>query len=186
MRRLWAAGVVVAALGAAADADAQVSLASLTGQATVHVGVANGRDGRGSTLSIGGSMAAIEARGWGAEVDAGVASDNDGRDGGLDVQSYMVNLVGMLPSGRVQPYGTVGAGILRIRACLDTCARTEAWTDWGFSAGGGVQVPLLPSFAVRGEARYFTALGDHPDTARPRDYRFWRISVGGTFLWSID
>jgi opacity protein-like surface antigen len=185
MRRVAARLFFMVGLCAVAGtAEAQMSLAPFSGQVTGHLGVAAGRDGRGSTPSIGASLAVIEANGFGAEFDAGLASDDDGRGGGLDVQSYMLNAMAMWPRGRVRPFGTLGAGVLRIRACVAGCATTEAWTDWGWSGGAGVHVPVSPLFAVRGEARYFTALGDNPNQARPRGYGFWRVAVGATFIWS--
>ena len=69
------------ALGAARPAAAQISLGPVNGIFTAHVGSAIGRDGTGSTLSAGGSVAVIEQSGWGAEFDAGFASDDRGHSG---------------------------------------------------------------------------------------------------------
>ena len=181
MAALLAAGVLLAPRPAAA----QLSLAPFTGLATGHIGAASGNDGRGSTLSLGGSVAVIEDSGWGAEFDFGYADDDNGRSGGLDAQSYMLNLIGMWPTGRLRPFVTAGAGGIRARSCVQACTGTTAWTDWGLTGGGGLQYQLNGLAALRGDVRYFTAPGDHPDPNRPDGFSFWRISVGATFVWSI-
>jgi hypothetical protein len=171
--------------GAAGPAAAQIGLGPVNGIFTAHVGSAIGRDGTGSTLSAGGSVAVIEQSGWGAEFDAGFASDDRGRTGGLDVQSYVLNVIGMWPRGRVRPFAVGGGGAIRARSCVNACAATEAWTDWALSGGGGVQYLLNEVFGLRGEARYFSMTGRHPDPSR-ESIRFWRIAVGGTFQWVAD
>lgn len=65
-------------------ADAQPSLGPISGVLTGHIGTATGHDGAGTTLSLGGSVAVVEQTGWGAEFDAGFASDDGGRTGGLN------------------------------------------------------------------------------------------------------
>ena len=183
-----AIGVVALAglLLAAHPAEAQYGRVSFTGQGTVHIGVASGNDDRGSTLSLGGSIAVLEDSNWGAELDFGFADDDNGRTGGLDVQSYMLNVMGMWPTGQVRPYLTAGAGALRARTCVEACSGTQAWTDWGLSAGGGVQFALHDMFALRGDIRYFTTLDDHPDPSRPDGFGFWRFSIGATYLWRFS
>jgi opacity protein-like surface antigen len=181
----FAIGVValVALFLAPHPAAAQWDRGSFTGQATGHIGVASGNDDRGSTLSLGGSVAVIEETGWGAEVDFGFADDDNGRTGGLDVQSYMLNAIGMWPKGRLRPYVTAGGGALRARTCVEACSGTQGWTDWGLSAGGGVQFALHEMFALRGDVRYFTTLADHPDPSRPDGFSYWRFAIGATYLW---
>lgn len=169
----------------AAPAAAQ-GMAPFSGQATGHVGVATGTDGRGSTLSLGASVAMISVGGWGAEVDVGFADDDNGRSGGLDVQSYMLNVIGMWPTGSLRPFVVAGGGVLRARTCTPACANTLAWTDWGLSGGAGVLYQLNASAALRGDVRYFTAPGDHPDPLRPDRFSFWRVSFGATFLWTEE
>ncbi len=184
-RAACAALALAGLLLAAGPVEAQMSLAPLGGQATAHIGVASGDDGRGNTLSVGGSLAILEKSGWGVEVDFGYADDDNGRTGGLDVQSYMLNVMGMWPNGRLRPFVVAGAGGLRGRTCAFGCAEVRAWSDWGASAGGGVQYVLRESFAVRGDVRYLTTLADHPDPSRPRHFNFWRVAVGGTYLWNL-
>ena len=164
---------------------AQKGLAPFEGQLTGHLGVASGRDGRGSTVSLGGSVAVVEQSGWGAEFDFGYADKDNGRGGGLDAQSYIVNVVGMWPTGRLRPFVTAGGGVIRARTCVDGCVATTAWTDWALSGGAGVHYGLGERAAVRVDARYFTVPGQHPDPARPRGFAYWRIAAGVTYRWNI-
>jgi len=180
MRLLTIAATTVLLLAAARPAAAQISLGPIVGAATAHIGTAIGTDDRGSTLSVGGSMAVVESTGWGAEFDAGFANDDDGRTGGLDVQSYMMSVIGVWPKGKLRPFGTFGAGVLHAHTCENGCANTTTWTDWGLSGGGGAFYFLNETFGVRGDVRYFSTAG------RENGVGFWRITIGATFLWSAD
>jgi opacity protein-like surface antigen len=176
--------MVVGALLAASPAFAQLTMAPLSGQATAHLGGALGTDDAGNALSVGGSVAILEESGWGAEVDFGYANSGDSPLDDLNAQSYMVNVIGSWPKGRLRPFGVAGAGAIRARTCLNGCERSESTTDWGFNGGGGLQFLVNDTFALRGDARYFTALGDHPEAVR-RSLSYWRLAVGATFLWTI-
>jgi hypothetical protein len=180
MRSVFIAVTGMLLLAAAQPAGAQISLGPIVGAATAHIGTASGTDGQGTTLSFGGSLAAVESTGWGAELDAGVANDDDGRSGGLDVQSYMANVIGVWPKGRLRPFGTAGVGVLHAHTCTAGCVTSSTWTDWGISGGGGVFYFFSEAFGLRGDARYFSTVG------RDNGVGFWRISVGATFLWSAD
>jgi Outer membrane protein beta-barrel domain len=171
-------------LGVAAPAAAQLSLGPIVGVLTGHVGTATGTDGEGTTLSGGLSVAVVEQTGWGVEFDAGFAG-GDAEDGGLSAQSYMLNVVGVWPKGRLRPFGTFGGGAIRATTCTASCAGTLTWAQGALSAGGGVQYLLNETFGFRGEARYFSTVGDHPDPVRD-GVQFWRISAGATFLWSAQ
>jgi hypothetical protein len=174
------AATAVLLLAAPRSASAQISLGPIVGAATVHVGTAIGTDDRGSTFSVGGSVAVVESTGWGAEFDVGFANDDDGRSGGLDVQSYMINATGVWPKGSLRPFGTFGVGVLHAHTCESGCASTSEWTDWGLSGGGGVLYFFNETFGLRGDARYFSTVD------RNNNLGFWRIAFGGTFLWSAD
>lgn len=174
---------LLAVLTPAAPAWAQRGLSPYTGSATGHIGVAIGTDGRGGTPSLGASVAVLDNSGWGAEFDFGYADDDNGRTGGLDAQSYVLNVIGMWPKGRLRPFVVGGGGVLRARTCTSGCAGALAWTDWALSGGAGVQYRLSGAAALRGDVRYFTAPGDHPDPARPDGFGFWRVTVGATWLW---
>ena len=162
-------------------ADAQPSLGPISGVLTGHIGTATGHDGAGTTLSLGGSVAVVEQTGWGAEFDAGFASDDGGRTGGLNVQTYVMNVIAVWPKGHFRPFGTLGGGALRARTCTDACAGTIDWSDWVFSAGGGVQYVRNEIFGLRGDVRYFSNVGN-PARA-PDGVRFWRASIGATLIW---
>lgn len=170
--------------GAARPAAAQISLGPISGVLTGHIGTASGLDGAGTTLSWGGSVAVVEQTGWGAEFDAGFANDDGGRTGGLNVQTYIMNLLAVWPKGRVRPFGVIGAGALRARTCTAACAGTIDWSDWAFSAGGGVQYLRNEVFGIRGDVRYLSNIGN-PGRA-PDGARFWRVSVGATLIWVTD
>lgn len=165
-------------------AEAQLSLAPISGLVTGHLGTATGLGGAGTTLSGGGSMAVVEQTGWGAEFDAGFASDDGGRTGGLSVQTYILNVLASWPRGRLRPFGVVGAGALRARSCTAACAGTIAWSDWAMSAGGGVQYLRNEVFGIRGDIRYLSNIGN-PGRA-PDGVRLWRVSVGATLIWVAD
>jgi opacity protein-like surface antigen len=169
---------------APAPASAQMSMGAFSGQATGHLGAAIGNDEAGSALSVGASVAVLESSGWGAEFDFGYANSGDEPGDGLDAQSYMVNVIGVWPKGNLRPFGVAGVGAIRARTCVAGCTTTEGWTDFGFSGGGGLQYQLSDTFGVRGDVRYFTALGDYPDPSRA-SLSYWRIAVGVTYLWVI-
>jgi Outer membrane protein beta-barrel domain len=170
--------------GTPRPANAQISLGPISGALTGHIGTASGENGAGTTLSLGGSMAVVEQSGWGAELDAGYANDDGGRTGGLNVQTYILNLIGVWPKGQLRPFGTIGGGALWARTCTEACAGTISWSDWAFSAGGGLQYVHNEVFGVRGDVRYFTNIGN---PSRAADgVGFWRVSVGATLLWVAD
>jgi opacity protein-like surface antigen len=176
--------ITIAAWLTPAPALAQLSMGPFTGQATGHLGAAIGNDDAGSALSVGLSVAALEPSGWGAEFDFGYASSGDEPGEGLDAQSYMLNLIGVWPNRKLRPFGVAGIGAIRARTCVADCASTETWVDFGFTGGGGLQYLFGDTFGVRADARYFTALGDHPDPSHA-SLSYWRITVGGTFLWVL-
>ena len=173
-----------ALLLAPAAARAQMTMGAFSAQATAHLGAALGNGDAGNALSVGGSVAVLEQSGWGAEFDFGYADSGNDPGDGLDAQSYMVNVIGAWPKGRLRPFGVAGAGAIRARTCVAGCTASQTWTDFGFTGGGGLQYPFNDVFGVRGEARYFTALGDHPDPLR-QSLSYWRIAVGVSYLWSI-
>ena len=186
LRALTLAVFVIGLLvGAPWPAAAQISLGPISGVATGHIGTASAIDGAdGTTLSWGGSVAVVEQSGWGAEFDAGFANDDGGRTGGLNVQTYILNLLAVWPRGRLRPFGVVGAGALRASTCTAGCAGTIDWSDWALSAGGGVQYLRNEVFGVRGDVRYFSNVGN-PGRA-PDGVQFWRVSVGATLIWVAD
>ena len=89
------------------------------------------------------------------------------------------------PYGSLRPFGSAGAGIVQINGCDSPCNRAATTYDLGFNLGGGVFAVLNDTVGVRGDARYFFASADHPDSAPPDNFGFWRISIGATFMWAI-
>ena len=176
MRLVTIVAAAVLLLAASRPAAAQISLGPIVGAATAHIGsaIGTGTDDNGSSFSVGGSVAVVESTGWGAEFDAGFANDDDGRSGGLDVQSYMFNLIGVWPKGQLRPFGTVGGGVLHANTCGNGCTTPSAWTDWGLSGGGGAFYFFNELFGLRGEARYFSTAG------RENGIGFWRITRPST------
>lgn len=170
-------------LGSAAAAQAQLNLGPIVGAATAHIGTATGTDGQGTTLSGGLSVAVVESGGWGAEFDANFTG-GEAKTGGLSAQSYLLGVTGVWPKGQLRPFVALGGGAIRATTCSGGCPTTSTWTDWAIGGGGGVHYFLNPTFGLRGDVRYFATVGDHPDPAR--SLQFWRVSFGGTFLWSAE
>ena len=107
-------------------------------------------------------MAVLEETGWGAEFDFGYADSGDEPGEGLEAQSYMLNAIIVRPKGRLRPFGVAGAGVIHAETCVAACAGATTWTDFGFNGGGGRAVPLQRVFGLRGDVRYFAALGIIP------------------------
>jgi hypothetical protein len=170
-------------LGAAGPAAAQINLGPIVGAATAHIGTASGSDGRGTTISGGLTLAVVESGGWGAEFDANFTG-GDSRAGGLSAQSYLIGVTGVWPKGQWRPFVSLGLGAIHATTCSGTCPATTTWTDWAAGGGGGVHYLLNPTFGLRGDVRYIGAIGGYSDPAR--SLQFWRVSFGGTFLWSAD
>ena len=174
-----------AMLLAASPASAQVSLAPLTGLASGHLGTTAGADGSDAAFTFGGSVAVVEQSGWGAEIDFGHAAGEGGANRGAHVQSYMVNVTGVWPTGALRPFLVAGLGGLRVRACGVNCEGLVTWLDWGYSAGAGAHYLVNSRVALRGDVRYFSTLDNHPDAARRHRFDFWRVTVGASVLWDI-
>jgi opacity protein-like surface antigen len=174
----------VAVLLAATPAWAQLTMGAFRGLATGHIGSSLGTDDAGNALSVGASVAVIEESGWGAEIDFGHADSGDAPREGLAAQSYMLNVIGVRPTGRLRPFGVAGVGAIHAQTCVAGCSETATWTDFGFTGGGGLHYIFSDAFGLRADARYFTALGDHPDPVR-QNLSYWRIAVGATFLWAV-
>ncbi|HXH06237.1 MAG TPA: porin family protein [Vicinamibacterales bacterium] len=74
------------------------------------------------------------------------------------------------------PYATVGLGVVRRTADLDTAVGDldTADTGFGLNLGAGAKARLAERLQLRGDLRYFAASGDAPN--------FWRFYGGLTFL----
>jgi hypothetical protein len=175
----------VMALVSAADARAQMTMGSFKGYLTGHLGVATSGDVSDGRSAIGLSVSVQEGNGWGAELDFGHSGDVRSGAQVLDLNTYLVNVAWIKPIGMIRPFGTAGVGILQLEGCTSPCNRPSRTYDLGLSAGGGVYAVLNDWVGVRGDARYFFASADHPDLGRPESFKFWRVSVGATFMWAI-
>jgi opacity protein-like surface antigen len=80
------------------------------------------------------------------------------------VRTVMLNgLVQTLPLGRLQFYGTAGAGGYR------ETLREESETNVGINVGGGVKVSLLGPLRLRLDYRVFTLRGE-PRHSKPQRF----------------
>jgi opacity protein-like surface antigen len=179
----WVLAVCGAMAIGATDAQAQMSMGSFRGYLTGHVGTLAGGDASGGTFVGGASISVHETNGWGAEIDFGHASGVDTAGPRLDVNSYMLNAVFTAPDRKIRPFALVGAGVVQAEGCF--CDRPSKTYDFGISAGAGAVYLLNDIFAVRGDLRWFWSDGDHPDLGRPENFKFWRASIGFTYMWTI-
>ena len=134
----------------------------------------------------------------GFEVDFGYApnffefEDDFGEFGSEgSVTTVMGNVLVGAPLGKVRPYGTFGAGLIRTNIELfdfDLFDDLSA-NDFGISYGGGVMVFLTDNIGIRGDIRQFRNLQSddadddfpEPDELDLGDFKFWRATAGVTF-----
>ena len=98
----------------------------------------------------------------------------------------MGNLLIGLPLGRVRPYATVGAGLMRSNLDWSTCSITSIAAISGSTLAAGVMAFLTDNFGIRGDTRQFRSLqNDDPDDDSPEpgdfdlgDFKFWRATAG--------
>lgn len=110
-------------------------------------------------------------------LNAGVAIGSIGRVFGAELElAYAKNFFGEMPAtessvmtvmanllvgpriGFVQPYGVIGAGLLKSRIELTPSALLETTNnDAAWNIGGGVFILLGEHFGLRGDIRYFHA-----------------------------
>ena len=70
-----------------------------------------------------------------------------------DVVTFMGNLMLAPKFGPIQPYGLVGAGL--IRTAIETAGQNEDKNQIGWDAGGGLIVYFNRHVGLRGDVRYF-------------------------------
>jgi hypothetical protein len=177
--------VVVGVVLAAGRADAQ--WVWYTGTLTGHIGVARGGDVGNATTIGGASLAVVDSKGLGAEIDIAHSGGFE-RDvlGDSSVTSFMVNFVSMYPRQGIRPFLNVGAGVLRVHTALPgeaSVGRTEA----AWNAGAGIAIDANDLLGFRADVRYFR-LFDQPDNFVLRDegiFDYWRTSIGVTLSWPI-
>jgi opacity protein-like surface antigen len=76
-----------------------------------------------------------------------------GGGGNISIPAFTANAVFALPASGFTPYVIGGGGLYRPGAS-STFGNTSAENHFGFNAGGGVKLPLSPSFETFVEARY--------------------------------
>jgi hypothetical protein len=169
----------------ASEARAQMTMGTFKGYLTGHVGMATGGDITDDRMAAGASVAVHETTGWGAEIDFGRSTDLSAGPQLLDLTTYTANALWVRPSGMVRPFGGAGAGVLQVDGCMAPCGFVSRTFDLGVSLGGGAFVTLNDVAAIRADARYFFTPADHPELGRADNLKFWRLSIGATFMWAI-
>jgi opacity protein-like surface antigen len=94
--------------------------------------------------------------------------------GSFNIPAFTANLVLPLPAAGFTPYAIGGGGLYRPGANT-TFATTASENHFGFNVGGGVKLPLTPSFETFIEARY-----NHL-TVNGRSLSFIPVTVGILF-----
>jgi opacity protein-like surface antigen len=175
--------LVSALMLAATPAAAQID-----GRVTPFVGIVSGGDAATGAGVLGIATGALGASGFGVEVDVAHTGnyDDDTLSEGA-ITSLMVSLLAARAWDRWHPFGVVGLGLIRTRACVIACASTLQHTELGFGLGGGLDYGVTGSIAVRGDLRYYRYF-DTPDGLQafargPFDY--WRTTVGVTYTWPL-
>jgi hypothetical protein len=182
-RILWLSFVM--AISSAADARAQMTMGAFKGYFTGHLGAVTSGDLSDGGRSIGASVSVQEQNGWGAEIDFGHSGDVRSGAQVLDLNTYLVNMSWIQPTGIIRPFGLAGLGVMQLEGCNSPCNRPSRTYDLGLSAGGGVIAALNDWVGVRADARYFWSSSDHPDLMRPENFKFWRASIGVTLMWAV-
>jgi Outer membrane protein beta-barrel domain len=108
-------------------------------------------------------------------------------DAGLVVSSRMITangnvLVSPWRTERIQPYATIGAGVMSLRIS-DVADIFPTHTNLAaLNGGAGAIATVRPRFAVRGDLRYFRSRFDESPAGAPalgaRFIHNWRISAG--------
>ena len=179
-----AALAVACSIGTAATAHADTRL-------TPFAGVTFGDDAPATKFTTGLGITFM-GRVAGFEVDFGYTPDffDEETDfeivGDGNITSLFGNIVIGASSGRIQPYGVFGMGLLRSRVGDAEDLFDDVTTnDFGISAGGGVIGMLSDRIGLRGDIRYFRALrDDEPDDdldVSVGSFGFWRATGGVTF-----
>lgn len=165
------------------------------GLVTPFIGVVTNTPTDENRTVYGGSFG-VTGQVVGFEVDLGYSpnffefEDDFGELGSSgSVTTVMGNLLVGAPLGRVRPYGTVGAGLMRSNLELLELFDDLSSNDFGINYGGGVMVFLSDNVGIRGDIRQFRSLQNEDvddDFPEPLDFdlgdfTFWRATAGVTF-----
>lgn len=170
-----------------ASTEAQTHI-SYAGLFTPHLGITTGDDAEDPSVTPGVSLAVVESRGWGVELDVAHATslgDDGFDDSGLT--SAMINVLFVSPRPGVQPFGVAGAGLLRLTGVQRAPGGSDSRTDLGVMFGGGVHIPLTEAVGIRGDVRYLRFLRSHPDVpTNGGAFGTWRLSAGVTLNFPLE
>jgi opacity protein-like surface antigen len=105
------------------------------------------------------------------------------------VTTVMGNLLIGAPLGRVRPYATVGAGLMRSNLEFFDFFDDLSRNDFGINYGGGVMLFVSDNVGIRGDLRQFRSLRNEdldddfpePGDFELGDFTFWRATAGVTF-----
>jgi opacity protein-like surface antigen len=105
------------------------------------------------------------------------------------VTTVMGNLLIGAPLGRVRPYATVGAGLMRSNLEFFDIFDDLSRNDFGINYGGGVMLFVSDNVGIRGDLRQFRSLRNEdldddfpePGDFELGDFTFWRATAGVTF-----
>jgi len=190
MRKILLSSLVLAA-SIATPAAAQTT----GGLVTPFIGVVTGTPTDENRIVYGGSIGATGSV-IGFEFDFGYSPnfyevEDDFGDLGSSgsVSTLMGNVLIGLPLGRIRPYGTFGAGLIRSNRNVTDVLDDLNRSDFGVSYGGGIMAFLTDKVGIRGDLRHFRSLqNDDPGDRVPDpgdfglgDFTFWRATAGVTF-----
>jgi hypothetical protein len=120
----------------------------------------------------------------GFEEDIAYARDFFGKTPGVSnsVLTVMSNLMLVVPAGPIRPYAIIGVGLIRPHASLDASNLSFDQNALGYDIGGGINLFLGHTVALRGDVRHLHTLQDVTLGLFSNDQLdFWRGSAGLTF-----
>lgn len=171
----------------AAGADAQ-TLGAYSAMFTPYIGLTAGGDADDAGFAGGASLAVVQDNGWGVELD--LARTSTVGDEGFDDSGLITGMVSamyMLPRTKVQPFGVLGIGVMRLSGAINAEGARANHTDLAMTLGGGVHVPLNALVGIRGDVRYLRFLDDQPDVPPGKGYfQTFRFAVGVTLNWPLE
>jgi len=129
-----------------------------------------------------------------ARIQLGSFKDIPVIDLSAHATTYSGNFVVRFPAGPIQPYGTVGLGVVRVtgevNAPIVGDLVSASAQDWGWNIGGGVFVFPSEHIGIRGDIRHFrtgdmdwddiAGIGGINDLPLPQ-LDFWRVTGGVVF-----
>jgi opacity protein-like surface antigen len=176
---------------------APVSAQTTGGLATPFIGIVTDTPTEENRTVYGGSVG-FTGPVVGFEVDFGYTpnffeiEDDFGELGAEgSVTTLMGNLLVGAPLGRLRPYGTVGAGLMRSNIGFFDVFDDLSSNDFGINYGGGLMLFLGDNVGLRGDIRQFRNIRNEDlddDFPEPNDlelgeFTFWRLTGGVTFRW---